>query len=67
MQNIKLKHIDLKNGYTQHKNLPERYRHGFGILTDLRVVNNLGFALEHNGLYICTIEWAKNQHSQILQ
>ena len=55
-------HIDIKSGYTQHQNLPLEYRRGFGILTDLRYVDDVNFAIQYNGLYVCKIEWKNNKH-----
>ena len=38
------------------------YRRGFGILTDLRYVDDVNFAIQYNGLYVCKIEWKNNKH-----
>lgn len=38
-------------GYTQFKSLPDTYNLGFPYMTDFRVVDDLQFALKHNGIY----------------
>ena len=52
-----LKHIDIINGYTQHMNIEEQYRMGFGYFTDFRYVSDVNFAMDYNGLYICECDF----------
>lgn len=52
-----MRHIDIKNGYTQHMNIEEQYRLGFAYITDFRYVTDVQFAIKHNGLYRCQLEF----------
>ena len=42
-------------GYSQYQALPEQYNFGFPYMTDFRVVTDVNFAIQHNGIYSAVI------------